>query len=113
MVTEAIARLEAKLRRGEEVFAHFHATGASTARWYITLDNNHEAPATDPATPDGREWWCEALWLDVYSHDRQWYVEWPGMRSLPQVCATRSEAIIAAIEAAASALATGAPTEKE
>ena len=100
-VTEAIAKLEAKLR-------DLRVNPKYDDGRMLTQEGLTRMPH-DPATAEGREWWCEALGLAVYT------MEWPGgwnahtmskgplgnMPILQVVEDSRTEAIIAAIEAAA------------
>lgn len=69
---------------------------------YVGYDLANCEPTTDPATPEGREWWAEALKMDVcWSHIHEmWYAE--TEYSMTDCFVSRSAAIIAAIEAAAT-----------
>ena len=107
MVTEALARLEARLCGG---IARPNPD-IPDVPWSIWLNNDCEVrPAADPADANGREWWCEALkmdvvaFLDIDGNVTDWHAyPWQGNNS--GLAKSRTAAIIAAIEAAALAAA--------
>ncbi len=57
---------------------------------------------TNPDTPEGREWWCEALKLGVWEHVAGGWVVRGGRPFTEAISNSRTEAITAAIHAAAA-----------
>lgn len=97
---ELVARFEASLR-GKLV----HGGPSGSVCLFTPDDMYSHSHATDPSTPDGREWWAEALKMDVvrffniYGDIIRWEAS-PWMYP-EQAHKDRAEAIIAAVIQAA------------
>ena len=101
--TEETARFEASLRGLKYIpkQGKYSSNGVTVyAPSYI--EGRASYFFANPDMPQGREWWCEALKMDVHWNNHTWFAGIPGMYDVSTANDSRTKAISVAIHAAAA-----------